>query len=119
MTAVPRKVLIVDDDVHIRRLIKLYLRDSGFELAEAGTGEDALELAARDSFDLAIVDLILPYYGGLRLCQKLKASEPAPRVIIITGDESPEAPETAREYRADAFVLKPFTRDELLAAMAP
>jgi DNA-binding response OmpR family regulator len=117
MTAVPRKLLIVDDDVHIRRLIKLYLRGSAFDVAEAATGEEALELAAREPFDVAIVDLILPYYGGLRLCQKLKASEPAPRVVIITGDESPETREAAREYRGDAFILKPFTREELLGAV--
>jgi len=113
---VPR-ILIVDDDVHIRRLIKLYLRDSGYEIAEAATGEEALELAARASFEVAIVDLILPYYGGFRLCQKLKASEPVPRVVIITGDESPETRETAKEYRADAFLLKPFTRDEIVGAV--
>jgi DNA-binding response OmpR family regulator len=113
----PRKLLIVDDDVHIRRLIRLYLRDSGFEMDEAATGEEALELAARGTFDIAIVDLILPYYGGFRLCQKLKASEPAPRVIIITGDESPETRETAKEYRADAFLLKPFTRDEIVGVV--
>jgi DNA-binding response OmpR family regulator len=112
-----RKVLIVDDDVHIRRLIKLYLRGGEFELAEAATGEEALELAAKAPFDVAIVDLILPYYGGLRLCQKLKASEPAPRVVIITGDESPETREAAKEYRGDAFILKPFTRDEIMAAV--
>lgn len=117
MTAVPRKVLIVDDDVHIRRLIKLFLRGAGFELAEAGTGEEALELAAREAFDVAIVDLILPYYGGLRLCQKLKAAEPSPRVVVITGDESPETRESAKAYRADAFLLKPFTREEILGAV--
>jgi DNA-binding response OmpR family regulator len=112
-----RKVLIVDDDVHIRRLIKLYLRGADYELAEAATGEEALELAAKSPFDVAIVDLILPYYGGLRLCQKLKASEPAPRVVIITGDESPETREAAKEYRGDAFLLKPFTREEIVGAV--
>jgi len=47
MTAVPGRLLVVDDDVHIRRLIKVFLRDAQYELAEAATGEEALQLARR------------------------------------------------------------------------
>jgi DNA-binding response OmpR family regulator len=114
----PRRVLVVDDDVHIRRLIGIYLRASGSDVAAAATGEEALEEFARKAADLVIVDLILPYFGGFRLCQKLKATEPAPRVLIITGDDSPETRETANEAHADGFLPKPFTREELLAAIA-
>jgi DNA-binding response OmpR family regulator len=109
------RVLVIDDDPHIRRLIALQLR--GHEVAAAATGEEALDLAARESFDVVLVDLILPYFGGFRVCQKLKAREPAPRVIIMTGDDSQQTRATAREYGADGFLAKPFTKDELLAAL--
>ena len=113
MTAVPRKLLIVDDDVHIRRLIALYLKQAGYEVADSGSGEEALELAAHDAFDTVLVDVILPAYGGFRLTQKLKSTAPAPRIIVMSGDESQR--ETAADYGADDFLAKPFTRDELLA----
>jgi two-component system OmpR family response regulator len=116
MTAVPRKLLVVDDDTHIRRLIRIYLRDAGFDVADAATGEEALEQAAKERFDVVIVDVILPYFGGFRLCQKLKAAEAPPRVVIISGDDSPETQQTARDYRADAFVAKPFTKEEIVSA---
>jgi two-component system KDP operon response regulator KdpE len=113
MTAVPRKLLIVDDDVHIRRLIALYLKQAGCEVVDSGSGEEALELAAREAFDTVLVDVILPAYGGFRLTQKLKSTTPAPRVIVMSGDESQR--EAAASYGADDFLAKPFTRDELLA----
>jgi two-component system, OmpR family, KDP operon response regulator KdpE len=116
MTAVPQKLLIVDDDVHIRRLIALYLRQAGYEVVDSGSGEEALELAARDAFDTVIVDVILPAYGGFRLTQKLKSAAPAPRVIVMSGDETQR--EAASGYGADDFLGKPFTRDELLAVVS-
>jgi DNA-binding response OmpR family regulator len=118
MSAVPeKKLLIVDDDVHIRRLVRIYLRDSGFTVEEAATGEDAIDLSAKTPFDVVLVDLILPYYGGFRVCQKIKALPAPPRVIVISGDDSAGTRDMAVEYRADGFVAKPFTRDELVAAV--
>ena len=115
MTAVPRRLLVIDDDPHIRRLVALQLRD--LDVAAAATGEEALDLAEREHFDVVLVDLILPYFGGFRVCQKLKARNDAPRVVIMTGDDSQHTRDTAREYGADGFLAKPFTRDELRAAI--
>ncbi len=112
-----RKLLVVDDDVHIRRLVALYLRDAGYDVAQAVTGEEALQLTKQQPFDIALIDLILPNYGGLRLCEKLKAA--GSRVIIISGDDSPQAREGALQSNADGFLAKPFTREQLLAAVAP
>ena len=109
-----RSVLVVDDDVHIRRLVRIYLRGAGFNVSEAATGEEALEAFARDPFDLVLVDLILPYFGGIRLCQKLKGSPHAPKVLVITGDDSPQTRESATESEADGFLAKPFTREQLM-----
>lgn len=117
MRAMPGRLLVVDDDVHIRRLVRLYLRDSGYSVDEAATGEEALDLAGQGQYDVVLVDLILPYYGGFRVCQRIKATATPPRVIVISGDDSADTREMAVESRADAFVAKPFTRDELLSAV--
>jgi two-component system OmpR family response regulator len=113
------KLLVVDDDLHIRRLIGIYLRDAGFEVTEAATGEEGLQVAQREAFDIVLIDLILPHYGGFRLCQKLKSAPAPPRVVITTGDDSPQSRNLAKESNADGFLAKPFTRDELLAAVRP
>jgi len=116
MTAVPRRLLVIDDDPHIRRLIALQLRD--YEVVAAATGEEALALADGEHFDVVLVDLILPYFGGFRVCQKLKSRSDAPRVVIMTGDDSQQTRATASEYGADAFLAKPFTREELLKVVS-
>jgi DNA-binding response OmpR family regulator len=113
------KLLVVDDDLHIRRLIGIYLREAGHEVTEAATGEEGLQLSQQTAFDIVLIDLILPQYGGFRLCQKMKSAATPPRVVITTGDDSPQSREQAAEAKADAFLAKPFTREELLAAIAP
>ncbi len=112
-----RKLLVVDDDAHIRKLVAIYLRDAGFDVAQAATGEEAMQLAGRERFDVVLVDLILPHYGGFRLSQKLKAMGEPPRVVITSGDDSQQSREGAAESKADTFLAKPFTREELLAAV--
>ena len=116
MTAVRRQLLVVDDDEHIRRLIRIYLRDSAFDVADCGTGEEALELAWHQPFDVVLIDVILPVYGGFRLSQKLKSATPAPRVVVMSGDETQREP--AEGYGADAFLGKPFTKEALVSALS-
>lgn len=112
------KLLVVDDDVHIRRLVKLQVRDLPYDVYEAGTGEEATALIEEHQFDVVLLDLILPYYGGFRLCQKFRGSDGhQPFIIIITGDDSPETRATAEECGSDAFLGKPFTREELVAVI--
>jgi DNA-binding response OmpR family regulator len=118
MTPVPGRLLVVDDDVHIRRLIRVFLRNEGYELAEASTADEALKMSKSDRFDVVLLDLILPDYGGSRLCQKLKAtSDRPPRVIIVSGDDSQQSRAEAVDAKADGFLSKPFTREELLKAL--
>ena len=113
-----RKLLIVDDDPHIRKLLKLYLRNSGFELSEAATGEEAIQLFDRENFDVVLLDLILPYYGGFRLCQKFKGMTGRnPYIVIMTGDDSDETRSTAKEVGADDFIAKPFSAEEVVAKL--
>jgi len=107
------KLLVVDDDVHIRRIVALYLRDH--DVAEAASAEEALARIGGATFDVVIVDVILPHFGGLRLCRKIKQTAPPPRVIVMSGDE--QLRDQAAEAGADAFLAKPFTREELAALL--
>jgi len=89
------------------------LRDH--DVAEAATAEEALERIAAEAFDVVIVDLILPQFGGIRLCRKIKEGATAPRVIVMSGDE--QLRDEARDAGADAFLAKPFSREELSALL--
>ena len=111
------KLLVVDDDLHLRHLVGIYLRDAGHDVTEAATGEEALQAIHDQAFDTVLIDLILPQYGGFRLCGKVKSLPSPPRVVITTGDDSPQSREKAAEAKADAFLAKPFTREELLKAV--
>lgn len=110
-----RRILLVDDDPHVRRLIALYLRDLDAEIVEASNGEEALARIESERFDAALVDLILPYFGGFRLCRRLKETSPSTWVAIITADDSAETRETARESGANAFLGKPLDASEIRA----
>ena len=107
------KLLVVDDDVHIRRIVALYLRDH--DVAEAASAEEALARIGGATFDVVIVDVILPHFGGLRLCRKIKQTPTPPRVIVMSGDE--QLRDQAAEAGADAFLAKPFTSDDLAALL--
>ena len=109
-----RSVLIVDDDPHIRRLISLYLRGDGWDITEASSGEEGQEILASREFDLVLIDLILPYYSGTRLCRKCKEGRSGGgQVVIMTADDSEETRQLAKSCGADAFLAKPFTADDL------
>jgi DNA-binding response OmpR family regulator len=104
-----KRLLIVDDDPHLRRLLRLFLRDLPVEVSEAATGDEALMKVERERWDVVLLDLILPQFGGFRICRKLR-SGPHPRawVLMMTADDSPEARDTALESGADEFIAKPF-----------
>lgn len=104
------KLLIVDDDPHIRRLLKIYLRETPYEVFEAANADEAEKLLVQHHFDVVLLDLVLPYHGGFGLCQRFKTARQGrvPYVIMMTGEDSPETRETAKDCGADDFLGKPF-----------
>jgi two-component system KDP operon response regulator KdpE len=116
MSAAPLKILIVDDEPPIRKLLRMGLSTQGYETLEAASGKAALELLAQQP-DLIILDLGLPDIEGLELLRTLRArSERVPIVVLSSrGDEAGKV--QALDLGADDYVTKPFGMDELLARM--
>jgi two-component system, OmpR family, response regulator ResD len=107
-------VLVVDDERAIRRLLRMYLTDAGFTVAEAGTGEEALEQVRRGVIDIVLLDLMLPGMDGYEVCRRLRETTSTP-VIMLTarGEEANRI--TGLELGADDYVTKPFSPVEVVA----
>jgi two-component system, OmpR family, KDP operon response regulator KdpE len=116
MSAAPAKVLVIDDERAIRKLLRMGLSTQGYDILEAPDGETALELLAREP-DMVILDLGLPGVKGLDLLKTIRArSENVP--IVVLSSRSDEAGKVeALDLGADDYVTKPFGMDELLARL--
>jgi DNA-binding response OmpR family regulator len=110
------RVLIVDDDPDIIRLVSYNLMQAGFEVVTAETGRQALEIAERRPPDLIILDLMLPDVDGMEVCRSLRAHESSTHVpIIMLTARSEEIDRVIGfELGADDYVMKPFSPRELV-----
>jgi CheY-like chemotaxis protein len=110
-------VLVVDDDPFIRKLVATTLEDvAGFDLVEAGDGQEALELASREPPAVVLLDIDMPRLDGLEACRRLR-SEPTTAeatIVMLTASAGPEAEREAEEAGADLYLTKPFSPLELL-----
>ncbi len=110
-----KTILVVEDDPSIRRGIVDALRFSGYQPRQAADGHEGLRAAIHDSYDLLLLDLILPGPGGLDILAALRTARPTVPVIILTakGDEADRV--AGLKEGADDYVVKPFSIRELLA----
>ncbi len=108
------RVLFVDDDPHIQKLVKVNLTARGYAVSIAGSGEEALELFNRDAFDLVLLDLILPGISGLEVCMQIREQSDLP-LIVLSGRDDEKLKVHALDSGADDYVTKPFSQEELLA----
>ena len=108
------KILVVDDDPQIRRVMKATLVGHNYEVIEARTGEDALEKAPHEMPNLVLLDMNMPGMGGLETCRALRAGSDIP-VIILSVRNSEKDKVAALDAGADDYVTKPFSIEELLA----
>ncbi|HSC04709.1 MAG TPA: response regulator transcription factor [Solirubrobacteraceae bacterium] len=117
MTDQPRpRVLVVDDEQQILRALRVILREAGFEALPASTGEEALDAAALQPPDAAIIDLLLPDMDGVELCRRLREWTEMPMIVLsAVGDE--DAKVRALAAGADDYVTKPFGPRELIARL--
>jgi two-component system KDP operon response regulator KdpE len=116
MTAAPLKILIVDDEPPIRKLLRMGLTTQGYQVLEATNGKTALELLSNEP-DLIILDLGLPDIQGHELLRMIRARNESIPVVVLSsrGDEAGKV--QALDFGADDYVTKPFGMDELLARM--
>lgn len=110
-----KKILMVDDDVRIRELLQRYLTEQGFNIKTAGDSKEMDMALAADSFDLLVLDLMLPGEDGLAICRRLRANNVKTPIIMLTarGDEVDRI--IGLEMGADDYLPKPFNPRELLA----
>jgi two-component system KDP operon response regulator KdpE len=113
---VSQRVLVVDDEPQIRRALRLVLRANGYEVAEVGTGEGALDALVIQPFDLMILDLMLPDVDGVEVCRRLREWSRLP-VVVLSAHGEEEVKVRALDQGADDYVTKPFSAPELLARM--
>jgi two-component system KDP operon response regulator KdpE len=116
MSAAPLKVLVVDDEPPIRKLLRMGLSTQGYDILEAPNGRTSLELLAQNP-DLVILDLGLPDMQGLELLRMMRARNEAVPIVVLSsrGDEVGKV--QALDLGADDYITKPFGMDELLARM--
>lgn len=108
------RVLVVDDDEGIRRILVRFLAPTGLDVVEAATGQRALELARTFSFSVILTDLGLPDMTGAQLIGELRQADPRVRVVILSGGAGELAPDKVAELRADEVLSKPVKMQRLL-----
>jgi len=108
------RVLVVDDEPQIRRVLRSTLAARGYEVQDAPTGEDALTSLRQGRFDLVLLDVNMPGMGGLEACREIRAGSAA-AIIMLTVSDSEQDKVAALDAGADDYVTKPFGMPELLA----
>lgn len=108
------RVLAVDDNPSIRKLVSVNLQARGYAVTAADTGEDALRLFTPGDYDLVLLDLILPGLSGLEVCTQIRQQSDVP-IIVLSAREDEDLKVRALDAGADDYVTKPFSHEELLA----
>jgi two-component system, OmpR family, response regulator ResD len=108
------RILVVDDELSLRRLMRLYLTKAGFAVEEASTGNEALATLRRGGIDLAIVDVMLPETDGFEVVRQARRSSSIP-IILLTARGEEASRVAGLELGADDYVVKPFLAHEVVA----
>lgn len=106
-------ILVVDDDVHIRELLRLYLRKEGYSVIEAEDGKEAVDLLENERIHLAVVDIMMPHMDGYELCKEIRSFYDIP-VIMLTAKGAITDKEKAYDVGTDDYVVKPFEPREVI-----
>jgi two-component system KDP operon response regulator KdpE len=108
------KILVVDDDPQIRRVMRVTLTGQGYEVDDARSGDAALEKLREQRFDLVLLDMNMPGMGGLETCHSIRSQSDV-AVIMLTVRDSDEDKVAALDAGADDYITKPYNAPELLA----
>jgi len=108
------RILVVDDEPQIRRVMRTTLAAHGYEVADARSGEQALEEIRAEKYDLVLLDVNMPGMGGVEACRAIRRDSEA-AIIMLTVRNTEEDKVEALDAGADDYVTKPFSTPELLA----
>ena len=108
------RILVVDDDENIRKVLAKILEDEGYTVESVGTAKEAIERTKRKFYNLALIDIRLPDMEGVKLLTKIRDTTPKMRKIIITGYPTLRNAIEAVNKGADAYIVKPFDMDKAL-----
>ncbi|WP_099158401.1 response regulator transcription factor [Virgibacillus ndiopensis] len=107
------KVLVVDDEERIRRLIRMYLEREDFLVEEADNGKDALDLSLNNDYDVILLDLMMPEMDGIEVCEALRKEKNTP-VIMLTAKGEEANRVQGFEVGTDDYIVKPFSPREVV-----
>ena len=112
-----KKILVVDDEPDIRKIVTFRLKKAGYEIATATNGQEALDSAQKEKPDLILLDLRLPIIDGYEVCRRLKTDQELKHipVILLTASSAGKIAEKTKEFKADDYLIKPFDPEKLLA----
>jgi DNA-binding NtrC family response regulator len=108
------RILIVDDDENIRKVLKAILTDEGYAVESVGTANEGIVKTEKSYYNLALIDVRLPDMEGVELLSKMRETKPKMRKIIITGYPTLQNAVSAVNEGADAYVIKPFDVEKIL-----
>jgi DNA-binding NtrC family response regulator len=108
------RILVVDDDENIRKVLETILEDEGYDVELVDTARKAIEKTKRNFYNLALIDVRLPDMEGIELLTKVRDTTPKMRKIIITGYPTLQNAVEAVNKNADAYILKPFDIEKVL-----
>ena len=109
------RLLVVEDDDTIRDTVAEALEMEGFAVTAATNGRSAWDLLSRESYDLVVLDLMLPGINGLDLCRQLRQSESPPLILVVSARDTETDRVLGLEVGADDYLIKPFGMRELVA----
>ncbi len=111
------KILVVDDSELIRAAFEEKLGEVGYQVVRASNGEEAIEAAKKEQFDLAYVDLVMPGMDGIETCKAIVEISPKTKVVLISGYPD-RVEERGKDFISaggeDIFLLKPFSKEKLV-----
>ncbi len=110
----PAKILVVDDDENIRKVLMAILEEEGYDVESVDTAKKAIEATELGFYSVALIDIRLPDMEGTELLQRIKETTPRMRKIIITGYPTLQNAVDAVNRRADAYIMKPFDVGKVL-----
>ncbi|UXU82614.1 response regulator transcription factor [Mammaliicoccus sciuri] len=107
------RILVVDDEDRIRKLVKMYLEREGYETDEADNGQVALDKALNEDYDCILLDLMLPEIDGIEVCKRVRETKSTPIIMLTAKGEENNRVE-GFEIGADDYIVKPFSPREVV-----